>query len=254
MRLKLVNKVSWTFDEPVGSCHGEARMTPCWTSNQGLLSPQVTIEPAAWRHDYFDYWGTAVVAFSISEPHPHLSVTASTELQFSAPAQVRGAGLGWDDLTAPELIDRHSEYLQVTTDDDEAPDAWHELRARTSGPAEFVRQIRPAGLVDGHGDAMVHDVLAVARWAGVPARFVSGYLIPRQLIVDEPQVAAPHAWVQFWDGAWRSWDPGLGAAPDQRHVVVGFGRTRADLPLLTGVHNGGQQARAQCETTVTRLV
>ena len=86
MRLKVVNKTTFTTgDDLVSASHDEARMTPCYAPNQSLLNPKVTIEPSAWRHDYFDYWDTQVVAFNVSEPHHQLVVTATTELDYAAP-------------------------------------------------------------------------------------------------------------------------------------------------------------------------
>lgn len=253
MRLKIVNKTTFsTGDAMVSASHAEARMTPCYASNQSLLNPKVTIEPSAWRHDYFDYWDTSVVAFNVSEPHSRLVITATTELDHSAPKIPTSSNLGWDELADDGLRDRFAEFLQVP-DDLIADPGWWAWRDDASGPAEFAQQLVSRGLVSSSGEALVHDALTVLRWAGVPARFVAGYLKPAELEIDQTADAAVHAWLQYWDGAWCAWDPRLDCVPDARHIVVGYARERSDIQLLTGIHNCAEPASHSCEITVSRL-
>lgn len=227
-------------------------MTPCYLPNQSLLNPKVSIEPSAWRHEYFDYWGTAVVAFNVTEPHHQLSVTAVTELDFSAPPLLTGKDLDWQVLTDTGLAERYADYLQLP-DELPVPESWRQLRAATTKIAEFVPQIVPHGLAAGGGDELVHDVLVVCRWAGIPARYVAGYLLPAQTQRGKKLPGRVYGWLQYWDGCWVGWDPLLGCVPDERHLVVGFGRGRLDVPVLFGMHDSAGVVTATTEVTVERL-
>lgn len=65
-----------------------------------------------------------------------------------------------------------------------------------------------------------HAFIGVARALDVPARFVTGYLVPED---DEP--AAFHAWAEAWDDGlgWIGFDAMLGVCPAERHVRVACG-------------------------------
>ena len=73
----------------------------------------------------------------------------------------------------------------------------------------------------------------MSRWrcsapAGLPARYVSGYLHadpaaePGQTAIGES-----HAWVEYWAGSWQALDPTSGAPVWERRVVVARGRDYA---------------------------
>lgn len=252
MRLRLISKVIVTGTETTVASHGEARMTPCWTPNQGLLNPKVSIEPSAWRHEYFDYWGTAVVAFNVPEAHRRLCVAVTTELDFTVPVPPAAPSPDWSGAVGEELQDAHAEYLQLPEDLPISP-AWQGLRDESASVAQFVAGLTSSAVVPGQGDELVHGCLDAIRQAGVPARYVAGFLIPAELENDEQQPGRVHGWLQYWDQRWQAWDPNLACAPDARHVVVGFGRSRADVPVLLGVHNTRSILTSTCEVSVQRL-
>ena len=92
--------------------------------------------------------------------------------------------------------------------------------------------------------------VALLRAAGLPARYVSGYLHadpsaePGQTAVGES-----HAWVEYWAGAWRPLDPTSGAPVRERHVVVARGRDYADVPPVDGVvlSSGGRDLEVEVD-------
>ena len=81
-----------------------------------------------------------------------------------------------------------------------------------------------------------HVALALLRAAGLPARYVSGYLYPGKepAVLDEPVKAESHAWVEFWAGDWVAADPSNLSEVADRHVIVARGRDYADVRPLTG--------------------
>ena len=101
---------------------------------------------------------------------------------------------------------------------------------------------------------MAHVTVALLRAAGLPARYVSGYLHsdpaaePGQTAVGES-----HAWVEYWAGAWRACDPTSGAPVAERHVVVARGRDYADIPPLKGIYHGAPTGALDVTVEVTRL-
>jgi hypothetical protein len=64
-----------------------------------------------------------------------------------------------------------------------------------------------------------HAFVGGARALDIPARYVTGYVLPE----DGP--AAFHAWAEAWDEGlgWIGFDPMLGYCPNERHVRVACG-------------------------------
>ena len=104
-----------------------------------------------------------------------------------------------------------------------------------------------------------HLMIAALRSVGVPARYMSGYLLtdpppgkPRLIGAD-----ASHAWVSVYcpgadggDGAWIDADPTNGIFPDTGHITLGWGRDFLDISPLRGVLIGGGQQTMQVAVTV----
>ncbi|MFY9774702.1 MAG: transglutaminase family protein, partial [Trebonia sp.] len=101
---------------------------------------------------------------------------------------------------------------------------------------------------------MAQLTVALLRAAGLPARYVSGYLHPD--VHAEPgrtAVGQSHAWVEYWAGSWIPLDPTSGAEVGERHVVVARGRDYTDVPPLKGLYHGPPESDMEVTVKVTRL-
>jgi len=85
-----------------------------------------------------------------------------------------------------------------------------------------------------------HLTLGVLRLAGVPSRYVSGYLAPPPGSpgIEQLGAQASHAWVEaeLPGLGWVGFDPTHGCRADERHIRVAVGRDYADVPPLRGVY------------------
>ena len=83
-----------------------------------------------------------------------------------------------------------------------------------------------------------HVLLAACRCAGIPARYVSGYLYDPSL---QGANAASHAWVDVFDEerGWIALDPTHAREQTDAYVRVAVGRDYADVPPTRGVFKGG---------------
>jgi transglutaminase-like putative cysteine protease len=81
-----------------------------------------------------------------------------------------------------------------------------------------------------------HVMLALARQAGWPARYVSGYLLPS----SSETVGESHAWVEVAtpDGRWIGLDPTHGVAVRDGHIRVAVGRDYDDVAPVRGIFAG----------------
>jgi len=86
-----------------------------------------------------------------------------------------------------------------------------------------------------------HLTIGILRLAGVPARYVSGYLAPAP---NEPigwMQQASHAWLEAWlpGSGWVGYDPTNRCRADERHIGMAIGRDYNDVPPLRGVYSSG---------------
>ena len=82
-----------------------------------------------------------------------------------------------------------------------------------------------------------HVFLACARELGVPARYVSGYL----MLDDRTAQEAMHAWAEAYvDGlGWVGFDVSNGISPDARYVRVATGLDYGEASPVSGLRFGG---------------
>jgi transglutaminase-like putative cysteine protease len=80
-----------------------------------------------------------------------------------------------------------------------------------------------------------HVFLACARFLGVPARYVSGYLHSAQ----NEQVAS-HAWAEAWvGGRWIGYDVSNSSDADRGHIRLAHGLDYEDASPVRGMRIGG---------------
>ena len=99
-----------------------------------------------------------------------------------------------------------------------------------------------------------HLMLACLRGHGLPARYVSGYLLtrpppgrPRLLGVD-----ATHAWVAAYSPrhGWVEFDPTNDQLADSRYITLAWGADFADVVPLRGVIHGSGGQKLEVRVSV----
>ncbi len=275
-RIAVRHRTGYQYGAPARASYNEVRMTPATTGGQHLLTSRLDIRPDARPLRYVDYWGTQVHAFDVHVPHDELVVTATSVVETAAP--VSAPDIGWDTLTSPAVRDRFAELLapsKYVLAEDEVDAVARSLRAAGS-PAEtgraavhwvnetldYVRGATSVGTTSAEartlGQGVCQDFshlsLAVLRSAGLPARYVSGYLYPgREAPLDERVSAESHAWVEFWAGEWLPLDPSNLSEVAERHVLIARGRDYADVRPLAGVYSGPVAQSLGVNVELTRL-
>jgi transglutaminase-like putative cysteine protease len=100
-----------------------------------------------------------------------------------------------------------------------------------------------------------HVMIGCLRSAGLPARYVSGYLRTTPP-AGQPQLVgadASHAWVSVFCPVhgWVDFDPTNNVRPQLDHVTLGFGRDFGDVSPMRGVILGGGNHRLRVGVTVS---
>ena len=276
-RLQVVHRTRFRYAGPVRSSYNEARLTPENSTRQTTLRSRVEIEPGATAFPYRDYWGSTVTAFDLHTPHTELVVTGTSIVE-AGPEPAEHEHVGWAQLRGPAVRDRFGELLAPTSLTAIDEDVVAEVRAAVgdAGPhqagTEVCRLVRHrmeylSGSTNVKTNAMQawrsgkgvcqdisHVTVGLLRALGLPARYVSGYLHPkREAGVGYTVTGESHAWVEWWDGGWCSFDPTNAVEVAHRHVTLGRGRDYGDVPPFKGIFSGPGSEGHAVTVEVTRL-
>lgn len=277
-RLRIKHVTGFHYDGEVTASYNEARMLPASSDGQLVLYSNIDILPVSSTHTYVDYWGTRVSTFELLTPHSELSLTA-TSLVEVRPRDHPEHRLTWDTL-ADEIETRTEFVEQLEQTPRTAPPAEvvqiaRDLVASSATPCDAALAICQAigdriqympGVTGVHTTAaeawehrrgvcqdITHLALGALRSAGIPARYVSGYLHPQpDAPVGQTIAGESHAWVEWFCGDWRGFDPTNGIDIGDRHVTVGRGRDYNDVAPLRGVYAGPYGSKLFVTVEITR--
>lgn len=278
--LRIVHTTGYNYSNRVTDSFNEIRMTPLYTSQQLIREQSVTITPKPWSYSYIDYWGTHVTSFELHEPHEQMIVGVTTTLDVDVVPSTR------TELTMAGLEDHAdalNEFLGVSPMVEPAEDLLEQARTITDAAATVDEAALAIGKLihdemtyetgssDVTGTAaqawqerkgvcqdFSHIMVGTLRSVGIPARYVSGYVLPdRTAKVGETVDAESHAWVQWFnDGennGWFSFDPTNDMVPGEHHVIVGTAREYADVPPLKGMFTGAASSELFVTVRMTLL-
>lgn len=275
---RIVHTTGYHYRGGATASFNEARMTPLTSRRQLVLSSRLDITPVAWTHTYRDHWGTSAVAFELHERHDEMRVVATSTVDIHELTREHEP-LAWSALEDPLLRDDFVEFLTPTTYVTPHRDVARlaqTVRQSAATPAEavveIVRRLRERvnyvpGVTQVHTLAsevweqgagvcqdIAHLTLGALRSVGIPARYVSGYVVQRQdPAVGETMVGESHAWIQYWDGEWVGFDPTNQGEPRGSHVEVAVGRDYSDVAPLKGIYTGSGGSDMFVSVELTRL-
>lgn len=266
IRLNIEHITRYDYKDAVSKSYNESRMNPTNDGGQHVLEYELKVGPgASGFQNYKDYWGTRVTSFDLQGKHNYLELRSHSRVEVHRNYVEEYEGLTWDELEKVETVDAVSDYIhntELTAPGEELCAIATKIRAESATPKDAVQAVLAAvkehmtyqsGVTGVHTDAaaawtegkgvcqdLAHVVIALLRGMGIPARYVSGYLHPKpKADIGETVVGESHAWVDWWDGQWRAWDPTNHTVPTDFHVTVTRARDYKDVAPLRGMLSGG---------------
>jgi transglutaminase-like putative cysteine protease len=276
-RYKLAHVTLFSYDGPVSESYNELRLRPRHDETQSCLSFRLTTTPFSRPAAHLDYFNNWVHQFHILPEHRELRVESEATVLVHPQQPWQGSPAPLQDLDR-RMDSMRDEFFDWMTPSQYCPvppalqPFVDEIESRCDGSvrnfAETAATVvnekftyRPGAT---HVHSSVEDILhsragvcqdfshmliSILRKRGIPARYVSGYLIPRQSVSQEDGRAAmenviggqaSHAWVQanIPDLGWIGLDPTVGYFIDERHILVARGRDYGDVPPVRGVYKG----------------
>jgi transglutaminase-like putative cysteine protease len=252
--------------------HLRPRITPWQAVHDSSITLSLETASRVAREDYFQ---NPCEWFSIDQPHTHLDMLAESRVTVQpAPERVSRNSIPWEEVRARLENPRDDEERDVVQYQFDSPmTKFHsdiaaygsvsfpprrpiltgamELMNRihqdfrydttvtdVSTPLDRVFEIRAGVCQD-----LAHVGIAAMRAIGLPARYVSGYLLTapppgksRLLGAD-----ASHAWFSVWAPpfGWVDLDPTNNVLAGESHVTASWGRDYGDVAPVAGIILGG---------------
>lgn len=253
MKLTIRHTTHYAFAEPVVHALQRLRLTPKETQGQRIIDWSMHFDNAYAELAYDDQHFNHVTLIGLLPGAREVTVTCEGTVETEDNAGVIGRHSGhlplWSFLRQTPLT-RPGPKLRgllrdVPASDTRKPlDFLHALaaliRERIAYEAGRTHAATTAeeAVIHGYGVCQdhAHIFIGAARASGVPARYVSGYL----LMDDRIEQEATHAWAEAHvDGlGWVGFDVSNGISPDPRYVRVATGSDYRDAAPITGISQG----------------
>ena len=269
MRLEIRHETFYRYSTMANYSIEYLRLTPRTEGGQRTLSWSIDAPGRRWRQT--DAYGNSLLVISITDPHDEVRIVAQGQVETT---DERGMILPHDCAVPPLAFALPTPLTHA--DAAIAALAQHVTRAREPGASlrggleALMRAIVDAmayvrGTTDVNATAaealaqgagvcqdMTHVFLAACREAGLPSRYVSGYLL------DEPHHAASsHAWAEAWipeanrgAGAWLGFDVTHNRLAGPELCRLAVGRDYMDASPVRGMRFGGSEEDMKVSVSV----
>ena len=297
VELEVVHDTHYDYGAPVSLAHHLAHLQPLDDEHQRLLGFELNISPSPGRRLHAtDVYGNARLHFSLAQPHDRLAVRSKSRVRVSPRFDGLDAAASpvWESVrdrlryVAQAPFDPAVEFVQPSAYvprleplrawgavsfpaarpvAEGAIDLMHrlydEFTYRTDSTDVDTPLARAFEQRTGVCQDFAHLMAGALRMLGLPARYVSGYLLTTAADGGHALVGADasHAWVQAWcpgtpgvpsDG-WLDLDPTNDVIPSIDHVRVAVGRDYGDIAPLRGVIRGGGRHALRVGVATRRL-
>ena len=274
MRYKVRHVSKLSYAAPVARARLNLRLSPRLRRGQSLVgeSLELTPRPSSQEDQLGPYWvKTTQVGFD--SPLKSLEVASEFVIDVAVPklpesgpsvAQVRTEALEVADLSdlapapylfasrittmSPAIIEWGAPFLVPERDTIEAVSALMGALHNefTYAPGKTDSRTAPEqAFASRHGvcQDFAHVMIMALRAEGLPAAYVSGYLLTRPPTGKAKLVGADamHAWVEVWCGrelGWIGFDPTNNCLVSEDHIAIALGRDYADIAPIDGLFIG----------------
>ena len=277
MRFDITHRTAYSYGTSVQQSYHLLRLSPRQVDHQTIIRHRLSIMPRAQRKaDHVDYFGNPFCLVRIEQDHNVLVVTSESEIEVRPTDPIDlAASSNWRDLVAGrferrrlnQYVDvvqfaaasRHGRCIAAAADyarpsfPDDCPVlvgvldltrrifedfSFDTTATDVSTPVEKVLETRRGVCQD-----FAHLQISALRSLGLPARYVSGYILTRPPEGQErlQGADASHAWISVWapETGWVDFDPTNNIIPRGEHITIAYGRDYDDVAPISGVLLGG---------------
>jgi transglutaminase-like putative cysteine protease len=284
MTFNIVHTTAYEYSAPAIESFTELRVRPRQNNHQTVHNHVTEVTPRAALEEFADYYDNVVECLSVPYRHKCLTVTSRSTVE-TLPHKDALSGL---DLSVSEAVRLYwpqrrelFDFLMPSMHAPITPEIEAMAKQHLPSSGSFCDAIKGLcsyiyndftympGVTDvrtpisevlrrrqGVCQDFAHVMISVLRAAGLPARYVSGYIETESVRGDSDLVGATasHAWVEVYlpSGLWFGIDPTNDMMEGERHVQIGIGRDYHDVPPLRGVFKGAKRQQLSVMVTVSR--
>jgi len=255
------HRTTFAYREPVLQSQHLVHLAPRESPHQRVLRHGLLIEPApSAQMERLDYFGNGTAILTVDEEHVELVIHARSRVEVRAPRlPILALSAPWEGVA--------SRARRNTSEADVGVLQFVSASRHTRIDAEVLDYARPSftphrpileaalHLTRRIYDDFAHLAIAGLRGLGLPARYVSGYLLtyPPPGMEKLQGADASHAWISVWapEVGWVDFDPTNGVIPTEEHITVAYGRDYDDVSPVSGVLLGGSRQTMSVAVDVT---
>lgn len=251
MLVSISHATRYSYDRPVDYALQQIRLTPQSNRQQDVLSWELSVDGGKLETSYIDFNGTQVHLVSVDRGGQNVAITAAGQVETKDTAGVLGGATGaaplWYFLSTTDLTRPGPRIMALAKNLGAAESSLsglHDLSATILNAAPYkigetyVATAAEEALQGGAGVCQDHAQIFVttARAAGIPARYVSGYLYMEDRVEQE----ASHAWAEaYLEGlGWVGFDVSNGMSPDDTYVRLAAGLDYTQTAPVSGMRLG----------------
>lgn len=254
MKLRISHTTIYSYDSPVSYGLQQVRLTPATDGNQTVLDWRMDIEGGSAELTCEDQYQNTCTLVQADDNATQISLTVSGEVETHNADGIYGKKYGpaplWhyqQKTKRTKAGERIAALSQIITNTAGDLSELHALSAQILDTVPYgkvattVTTTAEEALALGGGVCQDHAQIFIAalRHAGIPARYVSGYL----MMDDRADQDATHAWAEAHiEGlGWVAFDVSNGISPDERYVRLAVGRDSTDAAPVSGLWKGNAQ-------------
>lgn len=251
MRLKIAHQTTYAYDTPVHYGLQQLRLRPKSRDGQEVLSWKIDIQGGTREVSYEDEHANTVDLVSIDTDQSKISITCTGEVEVTDNAGVVGQQKGFVPLwlyqrsTALTEAGAQIKALVAAVGQEETGLALlhalstHILLAVPYSTDQAASDLSAEQTIAaGHAVCQdhAHIFISAARAMGFPARYVSGYLMMNDRVMQD----ASHAWAEAHVAGlgWVGFDVSNGISPDERYVRVATALDYRGAAPISGMRFG----------------
>lgn len=256
MKLAIQHETIYRYDARVHHSIQYLRLTPQSALGQRIVSWQLDT-PAALTASR-DAYGNVLHVLALDTPHDEIRICArgviETGVEEAAPREALNPLLFLRSTPLTECSDAMQQYadgFRALPAAEQLPALMRDLLAHMPyTPGETDSQT-PANLAFERGLGVCQDhthvFVALARYLGWPARYVSGYLLS-----EGRADVASHAWAEVYvAGQWQGFDVSNQCAPGACHLKLAVGLDYLEACPIRGMRRGGGDEAMSAQACVS---
>ena len=246
MKISSYHRTTYTYDKTVPRLSQSLRLYPSICKNQSVINWVINVDKGKIKYLYTDSLGHQTYSLTNKNITGSQNIIAKGEVETK---DFSGVLKGPKEKVNPECFVR---YTNLTTPSVEVIDLCHGINRKNdqislshelnliaanaikykSGATTFQTTAQKA-LIDGKGvcQDFAHILITLARYIGLPARYINGFLYD-----ENSAVSSSHAWAEIYIDhlGWVGFDPTYKKCIDDNYIRICAGFNALDASTIKG--------------------